>query len=1301
MVSTPSASSLPRAAVTPSAHSRWTAPPPSELHTTPASPTTRCCVFQNDETFTFKFNVIVSDAGGVQITQPVSAVCSGLIWTHREIICEEDYMEVNVNRQFSCGGQRGDSGQMWQAAIAQAQRTASVVWQLMILQSNGQVSFMSISEAQRQGYSLTTAAQRVVLRSRYKQPHAELTMVDGVAMEIIRVSLFFKEKLMVVMIDVSMACTVNSGSFDGTRLLWDVPRVVTPLVGEGARFESRSLSLGVEGVLLDEPTAAARGFTLVQQGYLIQIGVPFGEEGGYRKSLVVNNTYKETYMIYLLYEHVFSLLYEDGSSIDTRHRMLRVLDTPLLCRQPFSLDKTMSDEQVFSVYLGNIPADVILEEVRINGKQLMMSESAETGYSITPIVHINSSRAYELRLPFEDAVVHRMYLGQGVVHYTIDINFTLTIMPQRDSYYHHAVIIAQVLNAFPPEITAQCSDGGITFSVVRPPRAESLWEVGVDHEPLTLQLATQRGYRLHNDTHRTTLEIPVFSVGYTYEDINLSNFYGTFKLVLRDSKTLEVQTSTSKHCLFKTQDMIVCSADGTMTVVTTLTSTWPTVQSEKTTLLDPTCGPKQADGTRVLFEFKLDSCGTRAMVGEHYVVYENEILHDRQVIADGPNFISRESQFKLTVRCFYPLNGINRLSVDRIFRSETPGFGSVKVFKSLKADSANNLPAQDCSHQVSGYAVNTPTNQGHQTPAAGGVLPHLGTRPRPKPGPSHFITVPGGHNKPLHSSPNLNLSPPERPTIGTHQVPLQFSSHPGYLMSQTQDQHVFGSPTGNHLPNFPPRYNPLPENGIQLSNLNTQSLKFVDVRGENSGRTDDNPALGWSSSSRIPISPVVKQLESDWGSSSQPRTLQGPNSIGDNVGHYGLTWDQPTFSQNGIIKPNQDVQSLKVDLSPGMQELTQQHEANLDLTIYGSSGVGMKVANTEEIPGYQPRSQYYPSQTSQFHPVFQPPAQYSPDHNGSDKYIPAYTKQITAKNSISDLSEETPGSVSTEPTNSRVDQNLEKPGSIERRNIEKVQNIRVKPQGKFFTSGHLNQTPLIQQANSQISNPSQYATSPTTVNSDGKGWTSQQLPEHRGSNIREEHVPERRSFSTMKQAQNLHSITVKSDQSAVIPLTDLSTNQQGHQQKLVQSVAETRNSGGQGSAFTLRNAVQPTGTSHIRVRPLSGLLGRLQTRDEHKLQNLQNPTTQFDTRGGTSRTSYLGFTPQNIPNTVNIREYHPNNPKSNKDLNPTAWGAGFTGSHMGTNGSGGSDLKSHTRSDCGGQYGASLHQGIMRGKRSS
>ncbi|KAM4529226.1 uncharacterized protein V3H82_027405 [Fundulus diaphanus] len=272
------------------------------------------------------------------------------------------------------------------------------------------------------------------------------------------------------------------------------------------------------------------------------------------QSVVVKNVYKESYMALLMYEHVFSLVFDDGHSVDTKHRTFKVLETPLICRPPFSLNQTIGEHQEFKVYLGNIPTDVILEEIWINGQHPLMLGKPEQGLSISPIVHVNGSKAYELRLPFNDPTVQWTNVGGGVVQYSIDLNLTLTILPQRESYYHQNLITAQVFNAFPQEITAYCLDGGISFSVIR--ASQSLWEVGVDHKPLTEQLVAHRGYRLYNDSHRIVLDVPVFSVGYTYEDINLSNFYGTFKLLLRDSKTLEVQASTSKRCLFRTEDMM-------------------------------------------------------------------------------------------------------------------------------------------------------------------------------------------------------------------------------------------------------------------------------------------------------------------------------------------------------------------------------------------------------------------------------------------------------------------------------------------------------------------------------------------------------------------------------------------------------------------------------------------------------------------------------------------------------------------------------------------------------------------------
>lgn len=54
---------------------------------------------------------------------------------------------------------------------------------------------------------------------------------------------------------------------------------------------------------------------------------------------VVDQVYRETYQIFLLYEHIFSVLYQDGSSVDTRHRMQKVLGTPPVSRQPFTIDR--------------------------------------------------------------------------------------------------------------------------------------------------------------------------------------------------------------------------------------------------------------------------------------------------------------------------------------------------------------------------------------------------------------------------------------------------------------------------------------------------------------------------------------------------------------------------------------------------------------------------------------------------------------------------------------------------------------------------------------------------------------------------------------------------------------------------------------------------------------------------------------------------------------------------------------------------------------------------------------------------
>ncbi|XP_077442883.1 uncharacterized protein LOC144064316 isoform X2 [Stigmatopora argus] len=688
---------------------------------------------QDDRLFSFQFNVLVSDGGSEWTRQTVSAECSPLDWISREITCEREYMEVNVGREARCDTRPRAAGTAGRAALTEALETASRAARLMFRERDGSLTPLSVTEAESRGYGLTLTAERAVLRAPYEAAQAQVIHVDDVPVVVLGAFLFYKRQLSLVMMDLSVACPISSGSYDGARLIWKVPRVLRPLLEEEAVLKNMRHRLEVAGQMLDEEDAAARGFELIRGEHLVQISVPFGAEGGHRRSWVANNRYKEMVAISVLYEQRFRAEYEDGGGVETRVGMVRVLQTPPLCHEPFSLDQTNPDDEVFSIYLGNVPGDVILEEVAINKQQLL---TEATGLAPTPVVHLNGSRAYKVRLPFSDPVVRRKYMGEGMVQYSIDVNFTLTIVPQEDSYYHQTSITAQVFSAFPPKMTAQCLDRGILFNVVMSPGTQSLWEVGVDHQPLTPQLADQRGYKLLNDSQNVVLEVPVFSVGYTYEDINLSDFYGTFKLLLRDARTLEVQISTTKRCLFKTEDMIVCSADGVVTVVTKPMWTWPKVRPERTSLLDPTCRPKETDATRVLFQFKLDSCGTRATVGD-YVAYENEIRHDRQLVADGPNFISRDSQFKLTVRCFYPLSGTTGEAADPVSRSETPGVGSIEVFGSL-TDPKNLKPMQDCLEKVS---------QNERERASEKIAP------------GHVTEAPGTPRHPDLKSPNITSAP--------------------------------------------------------------------------------------------------------------------------------------------------------------------------------------------------------------------------------------------------------------------------------------------------------------------------------------------------------------------------------------------------------------------------------------------------------------------------------------------------------------------------------------------------------------
>ncbi|XP_036404341.1 uncharacterized protein LOC118791167 [Megalops cyprinoides] len=628
---------------------------------------------RNDEAFVLRFNLITVDDSGSETPSAVSQTCSlPLPWSPREVICEQNYIEVTVRRDVPCTPSGGTSKEVWNAALSVAYTSASPAWQVIFLKEDELVTPMPISEARLLGYVMSATAERIVFRAGYGQPHSTIKMMNGIPVEVLHATVFFRQKWMVVMMDIVAACTLNAGSFDGFNLIWETPTVMAPLIYNHSAFISEQIRMGVEAQFLDESTIRERGYTLDYGETTVQISVPYAARGGYRRSMVLHNTYHESYFINLYYEHVFV----DGSGIATRLRQVWNLISPLQYQHPFTIDQTVLEERVFTVYLGVFPFDVALVALTLNGEPFTVAEAIQSGYPITEVPHANGTHAYVLRVPFEDPIIPKMYFTEGILQYSLDINYTLNIMPQEDPYYHSASVVAKIKDVFPPDFNGVCTETGIIFKMDHQ-KMGHLWEIGIGHHPLTPELAVQRGYILQNDSRSLTLEVPVFTIGYIYEDITLQQFFGTFELLSRDAKTLEIQKSTAKRCLFKTDELIVCSTDGIMTVVASMAWALPAADPNRATLLDPSCKLKDTDGTRVLFAFGVNTCGTRVMVDDSYVIYENEIQVNIGFTPESTPVITRDADFRLTIQCYYQAYDINRLFVDRKFKSETPGFGSI------------------------------------------------------------------------------------------------------------------------------------------------------------------------------------------------------------------------------------------------------------------------------------------------------------------------------------------------------------------------------------------------------------------------------------------------------------------------------------------------------------------------------------------------------------------------------------------------------------------------------------------------
>ncbi|KAK1890432.1 Zona pellucida sperm-binding protein 2 [Dissostichus eleginoides] len=566
------------------------------------------CQTQNkdDEMFTFNFNLNVTQEGK-EVTYPLNKTCSpSLPWSPREVTCETNYMEVSVRSEVTCpSGTKKDD---WNS-LKPAHRSTTSDWQVMFQTDDVQLPPMNISDARKQGYVFLLTEGRLVFRAPYGQPDSFSTEVNGVPVEAVHATIFSRQSWVVLMVDFVAACSMDEGLYhESGYMMWETPEMLYP------NLDGQQVNVGLKGELVAQPVAEERGYIVGKQNNTIQICIPENAEGRYRKSAVDEDLY-EFYVYHLYLEQILV----DEDRVETRIRFLRTLATPLLPSPIFAENQTVLEENMFTVYLGDVPEDV------------------------------------------QPVVLQQFSKTDAVLHYILNINYTLTVLPEKDLYYHMESVVALVTDVSPPQFDAVCTESGISFKLDHRP-FDYLWEITIDSDLLTSELADQHGYIMSNDSN--------------IQEHILEGIFGTFEIIMRDLETSEVQGSTIKTCLFSTTELIMCSTDGRMTVVADLALAIPNGNPARTNLRDKYCGPKETDGSRALFSFSLNSCGSAIKLNSENVIYQNEIFYSKKFLRPG-KVVSDNATERVTMQCTYPLSGLHRLFSVYRFESDAAGIGSL------------------------------------------------------------------------------------------------------------------------------------------------------------------------------------------------------------------------------------------------------------------------------------------------------------------------------------------------------------------------------------------------------------------------------------------------------------------------------------------------------------------------------------------------------------------------------------------------------------------------------------------------
>ncbi|XP_029310823.1 uncharacterized protein LOC115023745 isoform X4 [Cottoperca gobio] len=324
-------------------------------------------------------------------------------WSAREIVCEENYMEVSIQQPILPITSKNEKG---------ADEATMAVMFHNDDQSPDKAKFLSLREAAALGYHISLRGSHLTLRCPYSSPLSYSVKESGVDLEIVRTTILYRIQRKFLAVDTTVACALNEATADGSDLLWTVPYVLTPLVhGE---FRDRGMRIRVNDRALNESEKKERGYKIGVREGKMEVRIPLGAKGGHVKSGVVRGQYSQSMSVdlFLLSQ------WEDERWPLTQHRSFRLLKTPLIPQVPFFTDHTVPSERLFSVTLGLFAPDVSIQKVTVDGggDLLTWTQTDTDDLSVSRLSHSNGSHSYKFSFPLSHPKIIREELTlQGLV----------------------------------------------------------------------------------------------------------------------------------------------------------------------------------------------------------------------------------------------------------------------------------------------------------------------------------------------------------------------------------------------------------------------------------------------------------------------------------------------------------------------------------------------------------------------------------------------------------------------------------------------------------------------------------------------------------------------------------------------------------------------------------------------------------------------------------------------------------------------------------------------------------------------